>query len=194
MTNTTEAIVLHLDKRKIMQRLHMRMLLLGFPMILALFGGFGLFYWSLPPTKPNLSDTIFFSLPWLVVLEFIVLYAIVTRATKKQTEPAVVISAQGITIHTLWQPVGLLRWEEIADIRVYNFVYRYVGIVPKDMNALCKRLGSRGTVLRLNDWCIRWFYKPLRIFIAPINIPQEYLPISADALMARIGAFETTQL
>lgn len=46
-------------------------------------------------------------------------------------------------------------------------------------------------LLRLNDLVIP-LYKLIRIRVAHINIPQEYLPLSADELLAQINAYRAT--
>jgi len=118
-----------------------------------------------------------------------------TRNLQKQEKPIVTLSREGITVHTMMQHIGLIRWEEIAEIRAYKFIYPFVGIVPKDPKILYRRAGFGASLMvRMNDACIRWFYKPLRIFVAPINIPEEYIPMSVEALMARIAIYETSAI
>lgn len=189
----TDAIIVRLNKPQVVRRLNARMALVGLPTVTGLFALFAALKRASLSTDLYAADALFFGLPWLVALEWIVLYAIVLRANTKQTKPVATISRDGITVHTIGQNIGLLRWNEIADIRAYNFVHRYVGIVPKNMDAVCRRIGGRRAfMLRLNQICLP-LYKPFGIFVAPINIPQEYLPISADALMTRIAAFQLTQ-
>lgn len=133
----------------------------------------------------------FFSwFPWFLLAECVLVYVIMARAHKKQTKPIIVLSPEGITVDTTATHIGLIRWEEIEEVRSYTRIYRYVGIVPKNTDALCRRLGgSRSWLLQVNAFCIP-LYKLIGVFVAPINIPQVYLPITVDELTARIHTYQ----
>ena len=140
------------------------------------------------------SPTVALFIMCIVLAHLAFSYNFAARTISPQTKPAVVLSREGLEIHIIGHDIGLIRWDEISDIRTYNlWPYRYVGIVPKDTAALCERLGKKATLIRANDWCLRFLYRPLRVWCAPINIPQQNLPITADALLARIAAFEAGQ-
>ena len=83
-----------------------------------------------------------------------------------------------------------MSWEEIGEVRVYNLGYRYVGVVPRDAKTLYRRLGMRRSwLLWLNTACIP-LYQLFGIFVAPINIPQAYLPVPADELAAMLHSYQ----
>lgn len=126
-------------------------------------------------------------LPWLIAVFYIVIYFTMVVALRRQNRPIITISPEGLTIHTVLTQFGLLRWDEIAEVRTYNLLYRFVGIVPRDPAALYRRIGRRGLLLRLNSWCVP-LYRLFGLFVAPINIPQEYLPVTADELAEWIRA------
>ena len=177
-----ERVVIPFDSQLNMRRLRRRLLLVA-PLLL-------LFCVLIAFIEPVMAVCA----ALFLLIECIVIYAIMKQATLRQTQPAVVLSREGMKIHLIGHDIGLVRWDEIAEIRTYNlWPYRYVGIVPKDTPALCKRLGKKATLIRANDWCLRWLYRPLRVWCAPINIPQQNLPITADSLLARIAAFEAGQ-
>ncbi len=99
----------------------------------------------------------------------------------------------GIEIHTIGHDIGLVRWAEIADVRAYNLIYRYVGITPRDTGALCARLTKRQAwMIRANEAVVP-FYRLFRQRIAVINLAQQNLPLSADALVAKIEAFRAAR-
>ncbi len=172
----TEDYVLFADKRKSLSGLNKRMLFIMLPLILLIF-------------VLNHSASLFF--PWFLTAEWALIYFVSARSYKKQTKPIVVLSSQGIEVDTLGSHLGLIRWNEIEEVRAYNFIYRSVGIVPKSSHALSIRLGGkRAWLLHLNATLISFFYKPLGIFLAPISIPQVYLPVTADELLSHIQVYQ----
>ncbi len=204
-TMTTDDYVLYADTKKSLNGLNKRMLFLMLPLVVLSFVFFGAFAhgFSIPRHGPTgqpapalrvLFDpgmAAFFSwFPWFLLAECALLYVVMARSHKKQKKPIVVLSAEGIAVDTTATHLGLIRWEEIEQVRSYTLIYRYVGIVPKNTSALCQRLGrSRSWMLQVNAFCIP-LYKLLGIFVAPINIPQVYLPITVDELTARIHAYQ----
>lgn len=189
MTNVDDTLVIYMDKRKALHRLRLRTIFILFPMLLGQCAYFS--YQDKAARAAGEYDPFYQIMIWIVAIEVAALIFFATRSHKRQTEPIVTLSPEGIETHSLWQHVGLLRWDEIEEIRAYTFLYRYVGITPRDMGAVCRRLGAgKAWMVWLNDWSIRLFYRPLRIYMAPINIPQEYLPITADELMEHICAYQ----
>lgn len=196
--------VLYADTKKSVSGLNKRMLFIMLPLVLLSFlfvgaMGHGLTIPRHGPSGQTVSPlrivlgsgmAAFISwLPWFLLAECALLYVIMARAHKKQKKPIVVLSAEGITVDTTATHVGLIRWEEIAEVRSYTLIYRYVGIVPENTGALCRRLGgSRSWLLQINALCIP-LYKMLGVFVAPINIPQVYLPVTVDELTARIHTY-----
>ncbi len=130
-------------------------------------------------------------MPWFLGAEFALLYWAQIRSFRKQAKPIVILSSDGITVDTLGTHLGLIYWHEIEEVRAYNLIYRHVGIVPKNSGALAQRLGKKQSWLfSLNAACVP-LYKPFGIFVAPINIPQVYLPITADELLAHILTYQS---
>lgn len=202
---TAADYVLYADTKKSVSGLNKRMIFIMLPLVLLSFlfvgaAGHGL---TMPrhgtpgqpisPLRFALGSGMFafFSwFPWFLLAECVLLYVIMARAHKKQTKPIIVLSPEGITVDTTATHIGLIRWEEIEEVRSYTLIYRYVGIVPKNTDALCRRLGgSRSWLLQVNAFCIP-LYKLIGVFVAPINIPQVYLPITVDELTARIHTYQ----
>ena len=200
----TDDYVLYADTKKSLAGLNKRTLFFLLPLVVLsfVFGGVFAHGFAIPrhgssgqplppiPIRFDPAMTAFLTwFPWFLLAECAFLYVVMARAHKKQKKPIVVLSAEGITVDTTATHLGLIRWDEIEEVRSYTMIYRYVGIVPKNSSALCRRLGTgRSWILQLNTFCIP-LYKLLGIFVAPINIPQVYLPITVDELTARIRAY-----
>ena len=204
-TMPTDDYVLYADTKKSLNGLNKRMLFLLLPMVVLSFVFCGVFAHGFtvprhgPTGRPaaairvpfNPVMTVYFTwFPWFLLAECGFLYVVMARSHRKQKEPIVVLSSEGIRVDTTATHIGLIRWEEIEEVRSYTLIYRYVGIVPKNTNALCRRLGAgRSWMLQLNAFCIP-LYKLIGVFVAPINIPQVYLPITVDELTARIRTYQ----
>jgi hypothetical protein len=74
--------------------------------------------------------------------------------------------------------VGFITWNEIAEVGEYRFKNQvFVGIVPKDLDALLARLPAwKGRTIRAN----------VLLGAAPVNIPQVGLPMKASELLEEI--------
>jgi hypothetical protein len=186
----SDEIVIFSDKQKMFRRIDLRFVLIVLPMYVAMFALFAYLRRIVPAEAPSFIKSELTFLPWALIAFYVVIYAIITMSISRQRFPIVTISHEGLNIHTVATQIGLLRWDEIAEVRTYTFIYRYVGIVPRDLNGLSRRVGSGAILLRLNSWCIP-LYRLFGIFIAPINIPQEYLPMTADELADRIRAYRS---
>ena len=176
-----ERVVIYADNHQNIARMKKRMLWSFVPMTVI--------YGILSLIEPSLFAAI-----WaFMLIECAVLYQYMRRMYLRQTHPAVVLTDAGIEIHTLGHDIGLIHWHEIGDIRAYNLIYRYVGITPRDSKALCQRLTKKqGGLIRANEFVIP-MYRFFRTFVAPINLAQQVLPISADALVAKIEAFRAVR-
>ena len=204
-TMPTDDYVLYADTKKSLNGLNKRMLFLLLPLVVLSFVFCGVFAhgFSIPQHGPagrpaaalrvsfNPVMTNYFTwFPWLLLAECGFLYVVMARSHRKQTKPIVVLNSEGIAVDTAATHIGLVRWDEIEEVRPYTLIYRYVGIIPKNTNALCRRLGGkRSWIVKLNAALIPP-YKLLGIFVAPINIPQVYLPVTADELTARIHTYQ----
>ena len=129
-----------------------------------------------------------------LLAEIPILYWVMSRKLTRQTKPIVSLSSQGITINTIGTHVGFLRWDEIKDVYTYNLGYRFVGITLNDPNAVYARIGLKRSWLLRSNALVAPLYKPFRARVAPINIPQEYLPMSADELLAQIQTYRAAYL
>jgi hypothetical protein len=95
-----------------------------------------------------------------------------------------IVDQNGLTVRTTAFPVGFIAWDQIDTIEVRQTPGRmggsYIGIKPKDMNTLMKRLGPlQSLMLRLNS----------SVTSAPISIPSIAIDAGQDALAARLNGF-----
>lgn len=182
MLNVEGPVTIYTDTRKALRRLRLRVLCCA-PVFLIMF--------AILSMQTDPLDSITNLLRWILLAELPVLYFLVSRKLTKQTKPIVSLSAHGITVNTICTQVGFLRWDEIQDVYTYNMCYRFVGITLTDPSTVYGRIGlKRSWLLRMNG-LFAPLYKPFRIRVAPINIPQGYLPMSADELLARIKEYRT---
>lgn len=197
--------ILFADKSKALGNLNKRMLLV-LPLVVVFFA-FSLYFahgFTAPirSKKPPflvkhvqvqfgpLTTSILSGLPWFLAAEFALLYWAQVRSFRKQAKPIVVLSSEGIAVDTQATHLGLIYWSEIEEIRTYTLIYRYIGVVPKNTDALAQRLGKKQLwLVSINAACVP-LYKLFGIFTAPINIPQVYLPIPVDELMAQITIYQ----
>jgi len=92
--------------------------------------------------------------------------------------PALVISRQGIVDNASALSVGLLRWDEIAELYEYRYKNQVMlGIVPRNLDTLLmKQPAWKRRLLRANLW----------LGTAPVNIPQVILPMKVSELLREI--------
>lgn len=189
-----DRLVILPDRRKMLRRVNLRAVFILLPVVVAIFALFA-FLGSLiaPPRPPALEAEITF-IPWFIFGLYATIYVAGVAAVRRQRLPIVTLSPVGISVQTMLTPVGLIPWDQVAEIRPYTMLYRYVGIVPRDLDGLCRRLGGRGALLiRANSW-VAPLYDVFGLFVAPINIPQEYLPITANELADRIRDFRAARI
>jgi hypothetical protein len=93
-------------------------------------------------------------------------------------KPAVIINHRGIFDNASALSAGLVEWGEIDKVFIYEYYgQRCLGIVPLDVKAFLKRQ----PVFK------RWLMKiNMHLVEAPINIPQNTLPIKVDELVLKI--------
>ena len=74
--------------------------------------------------------------------------------------------------------VGLLRWDEIAELYEYRYKNQVMlGIVPRNLDTLLmKQPAWKRRLLRANVW----------LGTAPVNIPQVILPMKVSELLREI--------
>ena len=140
----------------------------------------------------NLLDAPGCLLRWALLAEVPILYFLISRKLTRQTEPILSVSSRGITVNTLGTRIGFLRWDEIKEIYSYRLGSRFVGITLNSPRTVYARIGlNRSLMLRMNDLVIP-LYRLVRIRVAPINIPQGYLPMTGDELLAQIENYRAT--
>lgn len=95
--------------------------------------------------------------------------------------PALRINEDGIYDNASLGGVGLIRWEEIAEIFVYSLMgQKMLGIVPLDWPALLARQPRyKQALMNANAGVAE----------APINIPQAILPMPVEELQEQILAY-----
>jgi len=94
--------------------------------------------------------------------------------------PAVIINDKGIVDNASALSTGFIAWEEIAELREYRFQNQtFLGIYPKRLDALLARQSA---------WKRHAINANMALGVAPVNIPQVVLPMSAAELMSEINA------
>lgn len=113
--------------------------------------------------------------PFFGLCAIYALYRLIAR------RPSVVIDEQGITDNASSVAVGLIRWEEIAEVFTYDYMgQQFLGIVPTDAESVLARANPLSRMLsRASHGLIG----------APINISSVALPISVDELLQHILHF-----
>lgn len=172
-----ERVEIHANPAQNLARYRKRLLLLGGP----LFGFIGILETLLAIKIHSLVPLLIF--PFLA-LELIVLERISRRLYRKQEEPVFTLTDEGIEIYGIATKVGLLRWEEIKEIRAYTYGYRYIGIIPKNTKALCRRLNPMTAFILRSNELLRY---------PAISLAQVNLPISADEMVKRIQDFRAAR-
>lgn len=100
-------------------------------------------------------------------------------------KPAVIISEQGILDDSTATGAGLVRWEDIAEIRPYRrFLHKCIGIVPRDTNALLSTQGFGQRVRMKVDMAMGY---------PPISIFEIALPVSEERLLLLIGNYHNNE-
>jgi len=102
--------------------------------------------------------------------------------------PALVINEKGIFDGASIVSVGMVRWEEIANVSVQRVLFaRFFGITPKDREAVLSRC-SRGKRIRAR--ILLWRHGYERTFkTAPILIPVGWLRITIEELTAEVDKY-----
>jgi len=94
--------------------------------------------------------------------------------------PSLVISKDGVFENASAIGAGMLRWSEIADVKIYSFMnQRFLGIVPKNLDEVLQR---QNTVKR-------WLMRVNRGLVeAPFNVPESALPVTLEEILSQISA------
>jgi hypothetical protein len=165
------------DKRKMLRRIGIRSLLL-IPLTVLL----PLSLRFLPP----MPLIVVLELNFLPIFSLVMLGSMLVRILRMRL-PILALTPEGLYVHSALHDLGLLGWHEIANVYAYDRIYRYVGIVPYDVAAIAKRVGRRARLMRFTNFAASASISANRA--APINIPQEYLPITADEMVQRIVTY-----
>jgi hypothetical protein len=98
-----------------------------------------------------------------------------------KSTPVVIVDQTGVTDNASFWSAGLIRWEEIKKIFIFNHMTkRYIGIILFDINTLLSRQSA------IKRSIIKYTQKQMS---APIAIPEDALPMSADNLLAKIQKY-----
>lgn len=94
-------------------------------------------------------------------------------------EPSLIIGADGLLDHASATGVGFLAWDEIEVIVPYRFQnQRFLGIFPLDLEAVLRRQPAlKQKAMKMN----------MALGAAPVNIPENILPMRVDALARMIA-------
>jgi hypothetical protein len=187
MLHVEGPVSIHMDKRKALHALRLRSISVSLILLL----------WFVMISFSHM-DAFMTLFRWCLLVEVPILYFFVARNLSRQTKPVVALSFSGLTVNTLGNQIGYLKWEEIKDVYVYNFGFprlnlgfRFLGIHLNDPGTVYRRIGlKRSLCPQMNGLCIP-LYKPFRIRVAPINISDEFLPMSADELLAQIKMYRS---
>jgi hypothetical protein len=97
--------------------------------------------------------------------------------------PSVVISNEGLFDNASATGAGMLRWSEIADVKIYSFMnQRFLGIIPHNPEEVVRRQRAlKRCLIRLNR----------RLVQAPFNIPENALPVKLEEIFNQINGFRS---
>jgi hypothetical protein len=93
-------------------------------------------------------------------------------------KPLLIINNEGIFDNTSPFGMGMIKWDEIAEIVPCNMEGPYLGIVPKDTKAIAQRQGPMNKVImKINSL----------LFRVPIFVVGNVLPVSIGELLLAIS-------
>ena len=94
--------------------------------------------------------------------------------------PSLVIGREGLLENASPVGAGLLRWSEIAEVKIGSFLNRrFLTVVPRDVEAVLQRQGRvRQRLLRI----------ALRLAGSPFSVPESALPVKLEEVMVHINA------
>ena len=98
-------------------------------------------------------------------------------------KPAIIISNEGLVDNASAVGAGFLRWEEIEEIFVHEYVgQRMLGIVVKDPVAvIARQSGFKKAMAKLNGGVVGTSF----------NIPQVSLPMPVEELLSTIETYRS---
>lgn len=179
--DVTDPVIIYTDSKKAIRRMGIRVLCMS-PFFLWMYVVLG--------QAPN-PDAI---LRLIILLELPIIYLIMARRLSQQKKPIVSLSSQGITVNTVGTQVGFIPWDEVKEVYTYRLGYKYVGITLKNPKTLYRRIGLKRSWLLMMNRAVAPLYRPFGVRVAPISIPQEYLPMTADELAAQIQQYKDTYI
>lgn len=101
-------------------------------------------------------------------------------------KPSVVVNDEGIYDNSSAVSAGLIRWDEISNLIINRIaLQKFVGIIPRDTDAIMKRLPAWKRALMVGNKSMS---------DAPFNIPQNILPIPCEDLLAQITSYRQQML
>ena len=127
--------------------------------------------------RPNLATAIatYVGVPFFGYCLLYLLFRLAVRT------PSVVVSAEGIVDNATALGAGMIRWDEVREVRATSFgAQRMVAIVPKDEAALLARQNPvKRLLMRMN--------KRLANYV--ICIPENTLPMTREELLEEIRRY-----
>jgi hypothetical protein len=128
---------------------------------------------------------------WLVVCGLAAwiafMYIWQRRAHAKSISPVIEMRPEGLVVHSVLTDFQLIQWNEIKEARAYRCIYRFVGIVPNDLGKTLARGSVATQMIGWNNVVWTPIYRLFGCFLAPINIPEQYLPLSATDVAEQIN-------
>ncbi|MGO8673991.1 MAG: hypothetical protein ACLQVD_21850 [Capsulimonadaceae bacterium] len=182
-----DSLFVYVDRRKLLRSQHLHAVFLLIPLMYLNFVVFSSLAGGLPST---LINRIILALePSFIVTLTVAAYLGRIVMISQWRRPVLTISPEGITIHHLERSIGVLRWCEIRDVAAYRRLSPFIGITPVDLDGVCLRAGqSRAMMTRITPWSFG-LHRLLGIRTESINIPEDFLPISAADLANRITGY-----
>jgi hypothetical protein len=128
---------------------------------------------------------------WLVVCGLAAwiafMYIWQMRAHTKSISPVIEMRPEGLVVHSMLTDFQLIQWNEIKEARAYRCIYQSVGIVPYDLKKTLARGSIAAQMIGWNNVVWAPIYRLFGCFLAPINIPEQYLPLSATDVAEQIN-------
>ncbi len=130
------------------------------------------------------------------------------RDFTESLDPIIEIRKEGLTIRCPLRNFENIPWDEIKEIYAFNFVWRFVGIVPNDLEKTLKHVSKDSSILgssleasmmgtsntaRLHRAC-QPFLRIFGIHCPAIQIPSHWLPLTADEIVEIMNARRTHAL
>lgn len=113
------------------------------------------------------------------------MYIFIRRKLSRAVLPVMVMRNDGIEIHSLNLDI-FIPWEEIKEVRTYNFLEPHLGIVPFDLKKTLLRASPYTQfICWANEFCVH-LCKRMQILVTPIFLLDTELPLPIDVVAEQI--------